>query len=167
MVHHLTPTTAFPGYDWWAELAPHRPQTPDQEATLAAWFLHMPGVVPAWHDYLMCVIHLRPLPGVPPAHIAEPEASHELMVLALDPDVRPRPDDPATWHHLVPGNVTVQFGPNSDEQARQVARLAAQAALDSVLFIEPSGIRGAREAWRQSIRLTAEHSRYGSHPGGR
>ena len=105
-------------HGYWGERVTLKPQTPDQEATLAGWLIHAPGQSPAWSDYLLMLVHLRDLPGVPPATRKFPEAEYQMTLFALDPEGKPRADDAETWWPLTPFNAEVQFaGPTSDSQA--------------------------------------------------
>lgn len=138
---------------------------PDQEATLTAWFLCIPSAHPLWQCYLLAVIHLRHIAGVPPAHKRFAAATHELMVIALDPEHRPNPEDRETWRWLTPINVAEQFAVNSDADAIDMGEQFARACVDGYVVVEPAGIMGARDQWRRSVTATAEHKRTGGHPG--
>jgi hypothetical protein len=126
-------------------------QTAAQSATLATWFCVIPGAHPFWSRYVLSVIHLRPIPGTPPARLVFPEATHEVLVVALNPEHHPRADDLATWQHLTPINVSQQFSGVTDDQARRLAQQLALDVVDGALLVEPQGIRGAAEQWRQVI----------------
>lgn len=134
-----------------------KPRTPAGKAALAGWFLEIPQAHPFWTKYLLGVCHLRDIPGAPPAKKQYPEAEYELMVLALNPESKPSPDDLSTLKPLLPPNVVVQFHGVTDEQAKEIARLAARACVDGVLWVEPSDLTGMREKWSRTIRETAEH----------
>lgn len=134
-----------------------KPVRPDQEATVACWFLEVPGAHPLWSRYILTVIHLRDIPDVPPAFKRFPEATHELVVCGLNPEKNPRSDDPATWQHLTPFNVSTQFTICGDAAAAYLGELCARACIDGHLIIEPSGIAGARESWDAVVTATAAH----------
>lgn len=136
---------------------------PDQAATVAAWFLDCPGQSPAWRHYALCVIHLRPIDGVLPAHIRVPGSTHEVSLFALNPEGRPIAADPAkTWHPLHPLNVMEQLQLPSDAAARELAQLAANAVVNGILPAEPP-LSGAVEPWRTSMIKTAAHVRGEEH----
>lgn len=59
---------------------------PEQDAAIDAWLIEAPWAHPAWHSYLVIVIHLRPMPGTEPPILYNPHATHELIVMALDPN---------------------------------------------------------------------------------
>jgi hypothetical protein len=149
----------------WATEVEYRPVVRDQEATLAVWFIHAPGLSIAWSEFVLSLVHLRPIEGVRPAFLSYPEAEYELMVMALDPQPKPVPGDVSTWHFLRPVNVVVQFHGCSDAEAKEIACGCANAALTGYLALEPDGIAGAREQWHASIVATVDHYR-GKHPDG-
>jgi len=70
------------------------------------------------------VVHLRPEPGLGPAHLQYPEATHELMLAALDPDQHPEAQRPDTWRPLRPLNLVYQFHGLSDARAATLAAFA-------------------------------------------
>lgn len=135
---------------------------PDQEASIASWLVNCPGQA-LWSDYLVCVIHLRELPGVAPAHKSDPTATHEIIVCALDPKHQPRPDDLQSIHHLTPVNYLQQFEVASDEQAIGICERLVEAFVDGQYRIEPFGPTADRNLVHEVIRTTAEHVRTGRH----
>ena len=58
---------------------------PDHEGTVGGFLVAAPGAHPFWDHYLFMVVHLRPIPGVKPAHKRFEAATHEFMIMALDP----------------------------------------------------------------------------------
>lgn len=141
----------------WAEGDP-----PDVQGTVAVWYLHCPGQSPAWDRYILAVVHLRPIPGVRPAVVNVPHATHEVLVHALDPQRMPTALDPATWAPLRPLNVVEQLQLPDDDAAREVAALAARAVVDGVLPAEPP-LSGQVEPWRTALLKTAAHLRGEEH----
>jgi hypothetical protein len=97
--------------------------------------------------------------GWPPAERDYPEAEWQFTVLALNPK-QPLPvKDGDPVHFLTPGNVQEQFNDDAieDDDVVDLARSAVRAVLDGRLIPEPSGIRGAREAWGEAIAATIAH----------
>lgn len=131
-------------------------------SAVGVWFLHCPGQSPAWDRYLLSVIHLRPVKGAPPAHLAFPGASHEVVLFALDPRGNPRPEMPASWEPLTPWNVSEQVELPDDEAARVLGAKAATAVVHGMLPAEPA-LSGAREPWRTSMIRTSAHLRGEEH----
>lgn len=141
-----------------------KPIRPDQEATVAAWFLQIPGAHPLWSCYMLSVVHLREIAGVKPAVKRFNNATHELLVIALNPNLKPRPDDRNTWQHMTPINVVEQFEVGDDDAAAAIAEKFARACVDGHLHVEPQGIYGERVLWTHAVERTAEHMRLGGHP---
>jgi hypothetical protein len=135
---------------------------PDEAATVAAWFLHCPGQSAAWDRYMLYVIHLRPIPGVKPAVVHVPHATHEVVLVALDPERNPVPAKPKTWSFLHPLNVVDQVTVPSDDAAQSLARDCAQAVVDGRLPAEPP-LSGAVEPWRSALIKTSAHLRGEGH----
>jgi hypothetical protein len=79
---------------------------PEQEAGLRAWLLHRPGAHPFWSWWLVSVVHLREIPGAPPARKQFPEADHEFRIVTINPEACP--------------HVVEQFGGLTDEQAMEI-----------------------------------------------
>lgn len=131
---------------------------PEWAAGVTTWFLDVPGQTPFWRHYLLSVIHLRDLDGVPPAVIRIPHATHELMLWALDPRPGPVPTDHTTWSILRPFNVAEQLQLPSDESAKHIGLLAAKAVVTGYLPAEPP-LAGAVEPWRTALIKSAAHER--------
>jgi|SRR5581483_293135 len=60
---------------------------PDWSACLMQYVVDFPNAHPHWNAYTVSVIHLRPIEGSEyPIHLNFPEATHEFMIMALDPN---------------------------------------------------------------------------------
>lgn len=131
-------------------------------ATLASWIITAPGFHPLWDQYHLAVITLADLPGIPPAKKSRPGVTHELMVMALDPDqgtVHAAKVGAASLQYLRPGNIAEQFTA-TDDQARELAELAAQAVVDGRLNPETAEAPGLiRATWSHAIQDTIAHYR--------
>lgn len=132
----------------------------DRPATLDCWIITADCWHPAWSQYMLGLVHLADTPGAPPAKKRAPDATHELLVVALNPEHGPY--DAATarsdqLHHLTPVNIAEQFTA-TDEQALRITRLCARAVVDGRLTPEtgdaPTQIRAW---WHARIRDTLEH----------
>lgn len=130
---------------------------PDVSATLAAWFLQCPGQSPAWQHYHLSIIHLRPIPNVEPAVLKRENATHEVMLVALNPKPRPVPEDVMSWHWLRPINFTGQLALPSDEEAKTVLKILARAVADGLLWAEPP-LSGMKEPWESQLRQLEAHA---------
>lgn len=71
--------------------------TKDQQAaTVAIWVVFAPGANIMWSYYVVCCVNLRgDVDGVPPK-VAQDGATHEVIVLALDPRTTPNLKRPAS-----------------------------------------------------------------------
>lgn len=87
------------------------------DAGVMSWLVRAPWANIMWHSYVLHLIHLRQLPGMPPPKIYLLDATHEMMLFALDPKWElstleyPR--------HLSPINFAAQFIEPSDAAAQE------------------------------------------------
>lgn len=86
-------------------------------ACLGAVLIHRPDAHPAWSDYVVSIVHLRPIAGLPADYLAYPDSTHEILVLALDPDHVADPADRKTIRPLNPANLVHQLRSFSDRAA--------------------------------------------------
>lgn len=135
----------------------------DQSASLSTWFLRCPGQSIAWDAYLLSVIHLRPITGeMHPPVIRVPHATHEVMLIALDPRLKPDPVRPRTWRHLTPVNLEEQVELPDDAEAVTLLRLCARQVVDGYLWAEPP-LSAQVEPWRTVLIKSAAHARGEEH----
>ena len=131
---------------------------------LPLYLIYAPAAHPLWAWHLILCVSLADTPGVPPANRRYPEAEYELLVLALDP-TEPVPD-PQHWPFprrvkaLHPPDALVQFHGTGNDGASELVTLAARAVAEGTLVPDSDHA----EAWRRSIKLTAEHIRHCGHP---
>lgn len=130
-------------------------------ATRSGWLITAPGYHPLWSQYALWLITLADVPGVPPAVKHDDAATHEIMVLPLDPENGPHPIEAlgSTFIEYVGrGNIAQQFTADSDEHAAHAAELCARAVTDGLLNPEtgdaPDRIRAA---WKYTIAATLDH----------
>jgi hypothetical protein len=114
------------------------PDHPATSTTVATWFMDLPNQAPgdAWRNYLLTVVSLDVVPGMPPPRLRYPEAEYELLVAALAPDAGPHADDVETWALMEPVNLVEQFHGVSRQQATRIARTLAQACTKGILLAE-------------------------------
>jgi hypothetical protein len=137
----------------------------------ADWIVNGP-YHPFWSWWYVSVVHLRPLDGAPPPHIAFAGATHEIMCFSLNPDPkdgRPKvPDidklDAGDAEHGLPGflqppDFTTQVILLDDDQAKQLGDLVVRHIVEGNSC--DSDYRGY---WIRLIAKTAEHFRLGGHP---
>lgn len=126
----------------------------DWAATIGCWFIYAPGQPPAWRHYGLSVCHLRDLEGVKPAHIRIPGATHEFMLLALDPHKNPEADRPESWVRLFPMNLMEQVKLPNDATASRLLDMAATEVVEGRLWAE-APLSGQTEPWRSWLRHQA------------
>jgi hypothetical protein len=88
--------------------------------TLRLCILHRPDAHPLWDDYIVSLVHLRDIAGVPPASKRTVECTHEVMIWAHAPDVKADPTDVNSFRVLHPCNLVWQLVKLSDVQALKV-----------------------------------------------
>jgi hypothetical protein len=150
------------GRAWRIAIRPEDRDHVDQEASLAAWHLNCPHAHPFWSWYMVTLIHLRDVPGMSkPATKQYPGASHEVIVMSLNPDHALT--EPGQIQHplyyLEPFDHVIQFDGTTDEQAIRVIELYVRACVDG--HISPD--QDYREAWKSMMRKTVEHVVTGGH----
>lgn len=133
-------------------------------ATLDSWVIDAPMWHPLWSQYFLGVITLAPVPGVRPAHKDRPDATHELMVMTLNPERGPYDASavgaPGSLGFLTPGNIAEQFRVAADDHAVELAGLCVKAVVIGLLSPETADAPELiREAWRQAIHTTLDHRR--------
>lgn len=102
----------------------------DQDGTVEHWIIEAPWAHPVWHSYSILLLHLRPLPDKRETLFYLENASHEMMLHAMDP----KADREAIiigsglfggmW--LTPTNFAAQFVEISDDLARDRIRKAVE-----------------------------------------
>lgn len=59
---------------------------PEDDACLRMWIVEAPWAHPVWHSYLIYLVHLRDMPDQRPTIFHVPDATHEFVLYAMDPD---------------------------------------------------------------------------------
>lgn len=132
---------------------------------VGSWLITAPQFHPLWTQYLISAVRLDASgdPAQPPPHLFFPEATHELLVLTLDPDLGPY--HRRSFRHrgdlqiLQPVNVVEQFTA-ADEEIARLIELSAHAVV--VGRLEPEASNGSeriRAAWHESLTKTLAHLR--------
>lgn len=143
---------------------------PNSEETVCSWLITAPAYHPAWSQYLLAVVRLRDLPGWPPPKRQFPGATHELLVVTLDPRDGPYDETVAARYAergdlpvLTPVNVAHQIE-GTDGEAAELAQLAAWGVVNG--HLEPESSNGAeriRAGWKSSLVKTLAHIRNEAH----
>jgi len=134
--------------NWEAEKKPH--------AGLAGFVVFATGYHPFWSEWLVMSCHLRDEPGVPPAKKQFPEATHELQIVALDPESVVYPDSAkkSKVKHLTPVDQIVQVVATDQEMIR-IVELAATA----IVSCNCSPDQDYRSWWKPAVENGLKHMR--------
>ena len=153
---------------------PINPDLQGAETTLDWWLLTGPWH-PLWSQFVLSVVRLRPVKGWPPAALHFEGATHELMVIALNPGEPPRVHSAevlarggcaAVGGYLQPVDVNHQFTA-TDSEMRDLADLSAKACVNGWLTPSTDDARSIlRERWLASCVRTLAHMRGEAHAGG-
>ena len=164
--------TTYTGEHGSATELPIDPLLPGARTTIC-WWLLTGHWHPLWQQYALLVVHLRPDADHPDPHVAFVGATHELLVVALNPGdgaqpvIHP-PEQVARGlasigGYLEPVDVAHQFTATDDEM-RQLADLAAQACVAGQLTPCTDDARNTlREVWLTSLVRTLAHLRGETH----
>lgn len=147
------------------------PDIPSAAETVCVWLLTAPQAHPLWSQYMLGAVRLRDLPGFPPPTRQFDGATHELFVVALNPEhgaMTARRAD-RFWRsgrslpYLTPVSIAHQIE-GTDAEALELAELAAKGVVHGVLWPEtgdaPDRIRAE---WKASLVRTLAHSRGEAH----
>lgn len=139
-------------------------------ATVSSWLITSDDFHPAWTQWTLYAVHLREVPGVytPTFHFLD--ATHEIGILALNPDTHVTVEDMGRpdWRmrYLLPPNLALQFI-GTDDEMRYVVALMAWSVSAGHHSPEPPGSGGADSDWGRgwlaSITKTLAHSRGEAH----
>lgn len=139
-------------------------------ASVANWFVNGP-FHPLWRWWYVSCIHLRDIPGGVPTSMSFPEATHEMLILSLNPGddlEHPVPPDidaleagstklEAMPGILVPPDLTHQVRLDSDEQAAEITGLM----VEHMVAGTASPDQDFRPWWETVLDTTARHYREG------
>lgn len=130
------------------------------ELTLRQYILYAPSAHPFWSWYFLGGISLRDPPGSEPSKKHFEGATHELLVMSLDPD-RPAPRPNGKFGKqgqlapLSPPDHVIQTMFVNDEQFGEIVDLFAKAVANGLLSPDSDW----RERWNQSMTHTVDHYR--------
>lgn len=149
------------------------PTTPGAAETVCTWILTHPQGHPLWSQYLLAVVRLTDNPDFPPPKRQFLGATHELLVLALDPGKGPYAPDTmdrfldGMLPFLTPVNIAHQIE-GTDDEAGLLAAYAAWGVTVGALWPETGDAPDrVRAQWKSSLVKTLAHIRGEEHaPGG-
>lgn len=108
----------------------------ERHVGLSHWIVHAPYAHPGWHSYSIICLHLRPVAGIDPPKLYLSDATHEVIVHALNPerDLNPLIDDGIRrGEFLLPANFAAQFIEISDDLARERIERTVKEICDGAL----------------------------------
>lgn len=136
------------------------PEGMDQLATVCGWLVEGPFHI-LLGQWDVIAVHLRPFEGGPQAVIRVEGASHEIMILSLDPEHPVSPEERERGEgKIIQIEVQEQVVGLTDEQAAELVELCVRSIVDGRM----SPDRDWRQPWHETIAKTAEHVRFGHHP---
>jgi hypothetical protein len=145
------------------------PQRPDTAEWVCYWVISSPWWHPLWSQYALGVVRLRQgVPGFPDPVLKFEGATHELHVLALNPDFGPWNERKVVeadyaLPYLTPINIVEQFTAR-DNEMDMLAGLCVLGVLNGHLNPETAGAPATiREAWLTSMVRTLAHLRGEEH----
>lgn len=148
---------------------------PEWAETVCSWLLTAPWAHLLWSQYNLVVVRLRDgVPGFPPPKRQFDGATHELIVVALNPEhgdarglftpaaLRGFTDGPGL-PMLTPANIAEQIEA-TDAEAAELAELAARAVVNARLCPETDDAPDRiRMDWKASLVKTLAHMRGEAH----
>lgn len=161
--------TSFSGGRGRAELVP-MPDIPQIAETVCTWLVTAPHAHPAWSQYMLGTVRLRDLEGFPPPKRHFTGATHEINVVALNPEHGRFTVAKMQGYYytgdlpcLLPVNIAHQIQA-TDEEARMLAGYAAWGICHGVLWPETSDAPDRiREEWESTLVKTLAHIRGEEH----
>lgn len=139
--------------------------------TVACWLLNGDWH-PVWGQFVITVVTLADLPDVEPAKLQFPGATHELLVVALNPGSPPVKHKAAALAKggfagvggfLTPVDVVHQFTATDEEMVRLV-ELCVKACVDGAMTPSTDDARETlREGWLSACVKTLAHMRGEEH----
>lgn len=129
----------------------------EPHGTVALFLLKSRKFHPFWDHWAIGLLHLRDIPGLPPAVKDNPDQTHEFMILALNPgeninnrtvyDADNLPQ-PLPW--LKPVDVTVRFKCENDAKAQDIC----EQAVKLIVAGRASPDQDYRTFWKEVIAAT-------------
>lgn len=120
-------------------------------AAVARWNMTLPGDHAFWNRYSISCCSLADFPGVPAAYKKSPEMTHEVQVMAIDPEFPEKDFNAGGIKILTPINLVCQFK-GTDQLAINLVRFLASGFVEGRLIAEPEGIQGARELFDNAVK---------------
>lgn len=147
------------------------PRLPGADTTIT-WWLLTGDWHPLWSQFAISVVSLADKPGHQPARLHFPGATHELVVMALNPGQPPAQHSPVTlttggltavggWPE--PVDVVHQFTATDDEMTRLADSCAWGCVVGAITPSTDDAREVLRERWLQACVKTLAHIRGEEH----
>ena len=143
----------------WKSQAEHTKK--EHQGHLATFLVNSPIAHPIWSYWMVALVHLRDIPGVPPARKHYPDAEFEFAIASIDPDHGIPDPDKGPWPLLEPLDCVVQLHGVTDEQAAELCEKAVQLMVHQGISPDSDN----RGWWKIAIWNAVEHVTTG-HPEG-
>lgn len=166
----VDPTLTCSGPYGVSERVPLPSSAHNADLTTCLYLITAPLYHPAWSQYVLSVVDLvTEKPGMPPANLHFPGATHELLVMAIDPSKRDGRFSPITLIeyftsgqrglYLSPVNIGHQFAA-TEEEMTNLAWLCGRAVILGQLNPETGDAPELiRESWLAACVQTLAHQR--------
>jgi hypothetical protein len=133
-----------------------------KKLSVVQWLLTAPQFHPCWTQYLLLCDRLIHVEGIAEPMLVFPEATHEVLVVALDPSngvLTPESIEEKLPGYLTPVNIDLQFKA-TDAEMKEVMLLLAMHIVIGLLDPESSNYpEQCQVVWRRNIEGTLEHMR--------
>jgi hypothetical protein len=132
------------------------------DTTVRHWFVNGP-YHPFWHWWMVAVVSLADIPGIPPANKQYPEAEYEFTIYSLEGEVDIDAYDAGDIKNqrfkvLSPPDVTFHFDGVTDKQAAEICDAAVQH-----IVAGQSCDSDFRYYWKTMLQRTVDHYKAGVH----
>jgi hypothetical protein len=137
---------------------------PEWSATTCHWLITSAQFHVWWRQWLISCVNLAPNDNFPPPVLQFPGATHEVIIVALNPDhpVTPAATTADGFQPLIPINLAAQFEASDDEMRRVLAYMCWSIS-EGYHTPEPPLSHGIESEWGQgwlaSITKTLAHVR--------
>lgn len=158
----IKPTFGDVGGEYWdIDIESYKARRPGRSQMIRISLIRCPKAHPAWEYWVVGLIHLRDEPGVAPSLKLYPEATHEILAVALDPAAPlPSLEDFDGYKYLTPIDQSVQFHVPTDAHAAHVFMRMLELCCEG--FMSPDS--DCQSTWASQSGHLAAHQR-GEHGG--
>lgn len=119
--------------------------TPSDSAAIALWLLDCPFAHPVWHQWLLSLVHLREVEGLPPPV----GRGHELVIFAVDPQIGLEPDVQLNTRALMMPPIVLRFASYDGDDIGAEAHV--ESLVEATMRRELSPDDDCRRLWQARI----------------